>query len=225
METEVKTPSLVWEVCFGAVFKCKHDGRRVLALTERRNNGAWTPPTEIGDPDNVYKSLGVDQCSIVHVLRRDDMVKLLDIFTVTLNEGGDSTTAAKAMQEKILGDLLEKIFKGWLKETGPLLIHAPGDSHDGQPSIIWPTDLLAKYDTEDLAALGKAFAHEMLEGSTAEQKPVIEQAVQKFNNFLAKVEPEDEVYWFEHRAPMADRIGYAILRKGRVFATYIVLMS
>jgi hypothetical protein len=145
METETKTPSLISEVLFGAVFKLKHEGQRVLVLSTRHQNGSWSAATQISDDANVYKDLGVDQCSIVHVLRKDEQISMRDLFSVTLSYQGDSTTAAKAAKEKVLGNILEKIFLDWMKESGPILVHATGEK-----SFIWPTDLVAQVRREGL---------------------------------------------------------------------------
>jgi hypothetical protein len=221
METiEQKTPSLVYEVCFGAVFKIKHEGKRVTAVSKRDRNGMWLPAQEIEDYANVYDDLGADQFAIVHVESKDEVVRLRDMFRAALVADGDTGTIAQAVRQKKLGTILEKALRDWLKKSGPILIH-----ENGEPSIIRPDDLTARYDLKDLDRLRKAFAFEVKEGVTQEQMPFIEQAIERFNQFLDRIEPEDELYWFESLAPLADRIGYCILRQGRLVATYITVMS
>jgi hypothetical protein len=226
MEIDVKTPSLVYEVCFGALFKMRHEGRKVTALSKRNREGNWLPAYEIEDYPSVYKDLADDQFAIVQVESKDDVVRIREIFTAQLLGDGDTATIGQAIRQKKLGGILEKSFKDWEKKSGPLLMHAPGTEHDGQPSILWPSDLVAKYDLKDIPALLLAFEHESREGVDADRMKFIDEAVAKFKAFLDEIEPEeDELYWFEHLAIMADRIGYVIIRNGRTWKTYIVMMS
>lgn len=225
MEAKSKTPALVYTVSFGALFKMRHEGRKITALSLRTQNGQWMPAHEIDDIPNVYKDLADDQFAIVQVEAKDDVVRIRDIFTAQLTGDGDTATVGQAIRQKKLGDILEKAFLDWEKKGGPLLMHAPGTDHDGKPSIVWPDELVAKYDLKDIEALALAFEHESKEGVEADRMHIIDQAVTKFREFLACIEPEDELYWFEHRAPLADRIGYVIIRNGRTWKTYIVLMS
>lgn len=221
METQSKTPSLVYEVTFGAVFKVRLDGQRVTAVSKRdRNNRHWLPAQEIEDHTKVYDDLGDDEFAIVHIDSKDDVVRLRDIFRAGLIGDGDTGTVARAIKAKKLGEVLEKALNDWLKKSGPLL-----QCEDGKPSILSPEELTARYDLKDTSALRLAYAHELKEGATADSIPVIEQAIDRFNKFLDKAIDGDELYWFEHRAPLADRIGYVILRNGRIANVHIVLMS
>jgi hypothetical protein len=221
METQSKTPSLVYEVTFGAVFKVRLDGQRVTAVSKRdRNNRHWLPAQEIEDHTKVYDDLGDDEFAIVHIDSKDDVVRLRDIFRAGLLGDGDTGTVARAIKAKKLGEVLEKALHDWLKKSGPLLQH-----EDGLPSILNPEELTARYDLKDTAALRLAYAHELKEGATADSMPAIEKAIERFNKFLDKVVEGDELYWFEHLAPLADRIGYVILRNGRIAYVHIVLMS
>jgi hypothetical protein len=221
MDTESKSPSLVYEVTFGAVFRLRADGKRVTAVSKRdRNARYWLPAQEIEDHTGAYEDMGDDEFAIVHIDSKDDVVRIRDIFRAGLLGDGDTGTVARAIKAKKLGEVLEKAFQDWLKKSGPLLQHA-----DGKPSILSPDELVARYDLKDTAALRLAYAHELKEGATAESMPAIEQAVTRFNAFLDKAQEGDELYWFEHLAPLADRIGYVILRNGRVACAHIVLMS
>lgn len=220
METEIKTPSLVYEVCFGAVFKIRHEGRQVLALSKRDQRGYWLPAQEISDEPGVYNDLGADQFAVVMVESKDDVVRLRDIFRAALTADGDTGTIAQAVKAKALGSILEKSFKSWLKEGGPILLHSTGE-----PSIIYPVDLVARYDYKQVPALRKAYAFESKEGVDSDRMPHIEKVIAKFNEFLDEMEPEDELYWFDNPAPLASRAGYVILRKGRAVAFHITIMS
>jgi hypothetical protein len=220
MDTELKSPSLVYEICFGAVFKIKIDGRRVTAVSKRDRRGYWLDAQEIEDHSKVYDDLGADQFAIVHVESKDDVVRIRDMFRAALIGDGDTGTIAQAVRQKKLGEILEKAIRDWFKKTGPILNH-----ENGEPTILHPDDLTARYDTKDLQPLRLAFAHEIKEGATAEQMTHLDVAIERFNKFLDKIEPEDELYWFEHLEPLADRIGYCILRKGRVVASYLTMMS
>jgi hypothetical protein len=217
----LKSPSLVYEVTFGAVFRIKSDGKRVTAVSKRdRNNRYWMPAQEIEDHTGAYDDLGDDEFAIVHIDSKDDVVRLRDIFRAGLLGDGDTGTIARAIRAKKLGEVLEKAFTDWLKKSGPLLQHK-----SGEPSILSPDELVARYDLKDLGPLRLAYAHELKEGAAAEQMPHIEQAVERFNKFLDLAVEGDELYWFEHLAPLADRIGYVILREGRVAFAHIVMMS
>lgn len=217
----MKSPSLVYEVTFGAVFRVKADGKRVTAVSKRdRNSRHWLPAQEIEDHTGAYDDLGDDEFAIVHIDSKDDVVRIRDIFRAGLLGDGDTGTVARAIKAKKLGEVLEKAFTDWLRKSGPLLGHS-----DGKPSILTPEDLTARYDLKDTTALRLAYAHEMKEGVTAEQMPTIEQSIARFNKFLDRAEEGDELYWFEHLAPLASRIGYVILREGRVAFVHIVLMS
>lgn len=221
MESETKTPSLVYEVCFGAVFRIRSDGARVTAVSKRdKNHRFWLDAQEIDDPTDSYTDMGDDEFALVHIESKDDVVRIREIFRAALTGDGDTGTIAKAVKAKALGKVLEKAFQDWHRKSGPLL----GDS-DGKATILMPEDLTARYDTKDLEPLRKAFALEAKEGASAEQMPHIEQAIERFNKFLDRIEPDDELYWFEHLVPLADRIGYCIVRKARVVASYLVLMS
>jgi hypothetical protein len=225
MEIDVKTPSLVFEVCFGALFKMRHEGRKVTALSKRGRQGNWLPAYEIEDYPDVYKDLADDQFAIVQVESKDDVVRIRDIFTAALLGDGDTATIGQAIKQKKLGGILEKAFADWEKKSGPLLMHSPGTDQDGKPSILWPSDLVAKYDLKDTTALALAFERESKEGVETDRMHFIDEMVAKFKAFLAQIEPTDELYWFEHLAPLADRIGYVIIRNGRTWKTYIVMMS
>lgn len=226
MEIDVKTPSLVYEVCFGALFKMRHDGRRVTALSKRDRQGNWLPAHEIEDFPNVYKDLADDQFAIVQVESKDDVVRIRDIFTAALLGDGDTATIGQAVRQKKLGTILEKAFKDWEKKSGPLLMHAPGTPQDEQPSIVWPSDLTAKYDLKDTDALALAYEHESREGVEADRMKFVDETVAKFKAFLNEIDgTKDELYWFEHRAMLADRIGYVIVRRGRTWKSFIVMMS
>jgi hypothetical protein len=218
METESKTPSLVYEVTFGAVFKIKLDGKRVTAVSKRdRNVSYWMPAQEIEDHANVYDDLGDDQFAIVHIDSKDDVVRLRDILRAALTGDGDTGTVARAVKAKKLGLVLEQALQDWLKLSGPLLMQ------DGQPSPITPEQLVARYDTKDLSALRCAYAHELKEGVATEDMMGVLKAIDGFNLFLDNVAEGDELYWFECLG--AAHTGYVILRGARVLASYIVLMS
>lgn len=217
---EIKTPSLVYEVTFGAVFKIKSAGKRVTAVSRRdRTAQYWLPAQEIEDHANVYNALGDDEFAIVHVESRGDVVRLRDIFRAGLLGDGDTGTVSRAIKAKKLGDVLEKALQDWLAKSGPVL------TLDGKPSILSPEELMARYDLNELAALRLAYAYELKEGATAEQMPNIEQAIDRFNKFLDRATGDDELYWFSHLAPLASRIGYVIMRDGRVAFVHIVMMS
>lgn len=220
METETKTPSLVYEVCFGAVFKIKHDGKRVTAVSKRDRQGHWHDAQEIEDHGDVYTDLAADQFAIVLIESKDDVVKIRDMFRAALLGDGDTGTIAQAVRQKTLGKVLEQAFQDWQKKSGPILGHS-----DGKATILMPEDLTVRYEIKDLEPLRKAFAYEAKEGVHAEQMPVVEKAIERFNGFLDKIQDGDELYWFESYEPLADRIGYCILRQGRLVATYITLMS
>jgi hypothetical protein len=212
---------MVYQVTFGAVFRIKSYGKRVTAVSMRdRNTRFWQPAQEIEDHTHVYDDLGDDEFAIVHIDSNDDVLRLRDIFRAGLIGDGDTGTVARAIQAKKLGEVLESAFQDWLKESGPLLMHA-----DGLPSIITPEELTNRFDLKEIAALRLAYAHELKEGATAQVMPSIEQAIDRFNKFLDHIEPDDELYWFEHLAPLASRIGYVILRKGRVAFVNITMMS
>jgi hypothetical protein len=217
---ESKIASLVYEVCFGAIFKLKHEGKRVVAVSKRdKDNGRWLDAHEIEDHAKVYTDLGDDQFAIVVVESKGDVVRLREMFRAALLGDGDTGTIAQAVRQKKLGQILEQAFSDWQKASGPIL------QLNGEKTYIWPDELVARYDSKDLPALRLAYEHELREGSTAEQNEHITKAVERFNAFIDKVQPEDEVYWFEHKAMLADRIGYCIMREGRVVAAHIVLMS
>lgn len=221
MELETKTQSLVYEVTFGAIFKIKHEGKRVTAVSKRdRNLKRWMDAQEIEDHTSVYDDLGADQFAIVLIESKDDVVKIRDMFRATLVGDGDTATIAQAVRQKTLGGLLEKAYQDWAKESGPILGH-----EDGKATILYPEDLTARYELKEADALRKAFAHEMKEGAGADAMPFIEQAIQRFNQFMDRIEDGDDLYWFEHYAPLADRLGYCILRKGRLVASYLTSMS
>lgn len=221
METETKTPALVYEVTFGAVFRIRSGGKRVTAVSKRdRDRRYWLPAQEIEDHTNVYDDLGDDEFAIVHIESKDDVVRLRDIFRAGLIGDGDTGTIARAIKAKKLGEVLEQAFTDWLRKSGPLL-----QESDGTPSIITPADLTARYDLKDREALKLAYAHELKEGVTEQQMPHISAAIERFNAFVDKAQEQDELYWFEYLAPMADRIGYVILRNGRVAFSHVVMMS
>lgn len=219
-ESITKTPSIVYEVCFGAVFKMTVEGKKVVALSKRDRRGHWCDAREIEDHTNVYSDLGADAFAITHVISRDDVVKISEMFRAALIGDGDTATIAMAIRQKKLGEVLEKAFQDWLEKGGPILNH-----NDGSKTYIWPDDLTAQYSLKDIAALRKAYAYEMMEGADADRKPIIEEAIDRFNKFLDKIEPEDELYWFEHYETLADRIGYVIIRQGRAVCAHLVLMS
>jgi hypothetical protein len=217
-ETEV---SLVYEVTFGAIFKVKLNWKRVTAVSKRvRAHRHWLPAQEIEDHANVYSDLGDDEFAIVHIDSKGDVVRMRDILRAGLIGDGDTGSVARAIKAKKLGGVLEDALTDWLRKSGPLLQH-----RNGEPSILSPEELIARYDLKDFPALRLAYAHELKEGATADQMPNIEQAIDRFNKFLDLAKEGDELYWFEHLAPLADRIGYCILRDGRVAGAHIVMMS
>jgi hypothetical protein len=222
MKTEdSEAPSLIYELGFGAVFKLKHEDKRITAVSRRdRDKRYWQDAQEIEDHGNVYDDLGADQFAIVHIESKGDVVRIRDLFRASLLADSDTGTIQQAVHRKILGQILEQALEDWLKASGPILVH-----ETGEPSIISPDDLTARYDYKDIPALRVAYECQLREDSLPEHAEGIAKAAEKFAAFLAQAEPEDEIYWFEHNAMMADRIGYAILRQGRAVAVHIVIMS
>jgi hypothetical protein len=218
MSSSTEPVNIMWDVTFGAVFKSTVGKKSVPKLSLRTYDGKWMEAFEITDPTGLYTNLGVDQVSIAHVRCRDKEHSLLDLYTVTLNEAGDSTTVARAVKGGIFGDLVEKIFKERLDKDGPILYES------GEPTILTPDMLIGYCDSADFDALKKAYAYELLE-ARGEADDHYNKMVAAFETFLAKFKPGDELYWFEKIAPLASRLGYVIARKGRVHAAKIEMMS
>lgn len=210
--------NLIWDVTFGAVFKSTVGKKSVPKLSLRTLDGKWTEAFEITDPTGLYAKLGVDQVSIAHVRCREQEHSLLDLYTITLNEAGDSTTVARAVKGGIFGELVEKIFQERLKKDGPIR------RENGEPTILTPEMLTGYYAPADFDALKKAYAYELLE-ARGEADDHYRKMVEAFETFLAKFQPGDELYWFEKMAPLAARLGYVIMRKGCMHAAKIEIMS
>jgi hypothetical protein len=227
MSSSTEPVNLIWDVTFGAVFKAKVDGKRALQLSLRTHDGKWDATDQIDDPDDAYKNLAVDQIAFVGVRARDHARRLRDMFTVTLDEGGDSTSVARAVKANVFSKIVEKVFQEQMKKLGPICYAS------GEPTILDRTMLTGYYDPADFDTLRKAYAHETREamaGSTMPKEEAdvhAEKFIAAFNTFLDKFDEAagDELYWFQHLAPLASRLGYVILRKGKVHATKIEMMS
>jgi hypothetical protein len=221
-ETQIENAEpLIYAVGFGGLFKMTHEGKRVTAISIReKDKGFWHDAQEIEDYPDVYKDLADDQFAIVHVESLNDVLRVREIFTAVLLGDGDTATIQQAVHQKKLGQIMEKAFLSWLKKSGPILLDS-----DGSPTYINPVDLVARYSVKDMAVVRRAYETQLKEGEPPERMPILEKSLERFNAFLDRFKPEDELYWFEHSAPLADRIGYCILRKGRVVSAHLVLMS
>lgn len=134
-------------VCrYGFVFRCKVDGRWCVMLSERLAE-SWTNATEVTDPDDVYSTLGVDQLSIVQVRRFKDSLTLKDLFTLTLECNGDSTTVAAAIRAGTILEIAENGLQEFLlKQKNP----KPLKNLLGQDSFIYDSWLKEKFTASRL---------------------------------------------------------------------------
>jgi hypothetical protein len=224
-EARSDTPEIVWTVTFAAVFKLRLvPGKLRLCVSFRDRNGKWTAPVYFTDDKNVYNELGVDQAALAHVNLRGDDMRLKDIMTATFDQGGDSTTVAKAIHQHKFQELIETIFQGWLKKIGRVKLHK-----DDSDTYITPDMLTGCYDNSDLPMVRKAFEHELSEdlASHTDREALLAKGVKAFNDFLDLVDEaqEDKVFWYESWEPLASRAGYVILRKGKVVAHRLMIMS
>lgn len=131
---------------YGLVFRCKVDGRWCVMLSERLEE-SWSNAKEVSDPDEVYSTLGVDQLSIVHVVRSKDSLTIRDIFTLTLECNGDSTTVAAAIRAGTLLEIAENGLQEHLKkQKNP----KPLKGLNGSDSYIFDTWLKEKFTAKQL---------------------------------------------------------------------------
>jgi hypothetical protein len=217
MSNSTEPAKLSWNVTFGAVFRAKIDGRSALWLSLRMRDGKWADAHNIQDPGGIYKNLGIDQIAFATVRLRADERSLKDMFTATFNEGGDSTSIARAVKGNIFSALAENVFREQMSRIGPIVYV------DGTPTILYQTMLHGYFDPADFDALRKAYAQQTVPDEDA---AAYAEVVAAFNDFLDKFDAAqgDELYWFDYVAPVASRSGYVILRAGRAFAVKVAIM-
>lgn len=219
--------NILWTVTYGAVFKARQGKAMKLMIVVRSRSGKWSAPTEMTDERGDYKDLGVDQFTFTQVSLRGKAMRCKDVSTVTLEADGDSTTVSKAIHAGKFSEILDKTFKVWLRRAGYIKLLS-----DGTDTYITPDMIAGRYDSDDLPALRKAYAHELQEDlgeckdrEQAEKMYTVGTA--RFNAFLDKVDAEkgDAVFWFEKWAPLASRAGYVIMRNNQIVAHMLMVMS
>jgi hypothetical protein len=174
-----------------------------------------------------YKDLGVDQFTFAQVSLRGNVMRCKDVSTITLDADGDSTTVSKAIHAGKFTEMLDKTFNAWLKRAGYIKLLSGGSD-----TYITPDMIAGRYDSDDLPALRRAYAHELKEDlgeykdrEQAEKMYTVGTA--RFNAFLDKVDAEkgDAVFWFEKWAPLASRAGYVIMRDNKIVAHMLMVMG
>lgn len=224
--SETSSDNIIWTVTFGAVYKVRHGKAMKVYISLRDRNGKWLDSSEMTDERGDYKDLGVDQFAVAQVAFKEigGSMRCKDLYTITLDHGGDSTTVAKAIHAGKFHEMLDKTFHAWLKKVGPIKL-----LKDGSDTYIMPDMLAGRYDNEDLQTLRKAYAHELKEdlASRPDAEELYTKGVERFNSFLSKLEESqgDQLFWFEKWAPLAARAGYVILRNNQIVAHMLMVMG